>query len=159
MLKLISFIGAAVFALTAATAALAGDTLQTDDATYVPGRDARAALFQLIAHKPCCYNNGRFANSTPKTCYRYGGRIVAYEYCERQSYGWNNGPYQGQWSNNYGGYSADKPCCFNRGQYFNSTPKTCRRYGGQTVPQEYCAYAYGYQNGPYNHDGYNQRPW
>lgn len=45
--------------------------------------------------------------------------------------------------------SADtKPCCFNDGQYFNSTPTTCNRYGGRVVPQEYC---------DRNYNGYNER--
>jgi len=45
--------------------------------------------------------------------------------------------------------SADtKPCCFNNGQYFNSTPSTCNRYGGRVVPQEYC---------DRNYNGYNER--
>ena len=45
--------------------------------------------------------------------------------------------------------SADtKPCCFNDGQFFNSTPSTCNRYGGRVVPQEYC---------DRNYNGYNER--
>jgi hypothetical protein len=45
--------------------------------------------------------------------------------------------------------SADeKPCCFNNGQYFNSTPTTCNRYGGRVVPQYYC---------DRNYNGYNER--
>jgi hypothetical protein len=31
-----------------------------------------------------------------------------------------------------------KPCCYNNGDYFESSPSTCRRYGGVTVEQEYC---------------------
>lgn len=45
--------------------------------------------------------------------------------------------------------SADtKPCCFNDGQFFNSTPSTCNRYGGRVVRQEYC---------DRNYNGYNER--
>jgi len=39
------------------------------------------------AQKPCCYNNGHFEPSTPKTCYRYGGQIVDMRYCYRAGYG------------------------------------------------------------------------
>jgi hypothetical protein len=47
--------------------------------------------------------------------------------------------------------SADtKPCCFNDGQYFNSTPTTCNRYGGRVVPQEYCDRNYNGYNGRYD---------
>lgn len=43
--------------------------------------------------------------------------------------------------------AATKPCCRNDGQYFNSTPTTCQRYGGRVVPQEYCQRGYpGYRN-------------
>jgi hypothetical protein len=155
MAKLVALISACVLtSLAMFGVAAAADRPGAAPAVYVPSEGDYDALFQRVAYKPCCYNNGRFANSTPKTCYRYGGRIVANQYCERRGYGWNNGPYQGQWNNNYGGYNPRKPCCYNRGQYFNSTPKTCRRYGGQTVPQEYCAYAYGYQGG----HGYNYNP-
>ncbi len=47
-----------------------------------------------------------------------------------------------------------KPCCYNNGQYFSSSPSTCRRYGGQVVEYEYCQrYGAGYNSG-YN-SGYN----
>lgn len=31
-----------------------------------------------------------------------------------------------------------KPCCRNNGQFFNSSPSTCRNYGGRVVDQQYC---------------------
>jgi len=37
-------------------------------------------------HKPCCYNYGRYYQASPRTCYRYGGRVVPYEYCYRGGY-------------------------------------------------------------------------
>src|SRR5262249_24537552 len=37
---------------------------------------------------------------------------------------------------------SSKPCCYNRGEYFQSTPSTCQRYGGRTVPFEYCERQY-----------------
>lgn len=49
--------------------------------------------------------------------------------------------------------AAAKPCCHNDGEYFNSTPSTCQRYGGRVVPQEYCQrdyqgdYQFDYQRG------------
>jgi hypothetical protein len=52
-------------------------------------------------------------------------------------------------------FAGSKPCCYNNGQYFQSSPSTCHRYGGQTVEQEYCTgYGPGYNNGYYN-NGYN----
>jgi len=36
--------------------------------------------------KPCCYNNGQFFESTPSTCYRYGGRVVNSDRCYRGYY-------------------------------------------------------------------------
>jgi hypothetical protein len=38
--------------------------------------------------------------------------------------------------------SASKPCCYNNGDYFESSPSTCRRYGGRVVPYEYCGRGY-----------------
>jgi len=34
--------------------------------------------------------------------------------------------------------AAAKPCCYNNGDYYNASPKTCRNYGGRVVEQEYC---------------------
>lgn len=41
--------------------------------------------------------------------------------------------------------AAEKPCCYNNGEYFESTPSTCARYGGRTVSQRYCG-GYRYDN-------------
>ena len=50
--------------------------------------------------------------------------------------------------------AGTKPCCRNDGQYFNSSPSTCRHNGGRVVQQEYCQQNYDYNyNGNYN--GYN----
>jgi hypothetical protein len=184
----------AVAAFGALGLAWAGDRPQASPAVYLPSEAAQDTLFSRVASKPCCYNNGEFFNSTPKTCRKYGGRVVAYDYCERQYWGqwgqWNggfsekpccynngqyfnakpgtcrryggfvvsqdrcNGYYTGQWGqgpwspgwnngwNNGYQYNAGKPCCYNNGQYFNSSPSTCRKYGGQTVPQQYCTGGY-----------------
>lgn len=44
---------------------------------------------------------------------------------------------------------AAKPCCYNRGDYYNASPRTCYRYGGRVVHQDYC-YRYHYRSGrPY----------
>ena len=45
-----------------------------------------------------------------------------------------------------------KPCCYNSGEYFQTTPSTCRKYGGQVAPFEYCQRSY-YQ--PWNNGGQN----
>ncbi len=61
----------------------------------------------LASAKPCCYNNGQYYNATPSTCYRYGGRVIQQEYCQRYYQG-NYGNYQGNYGyfqGNYGGYS------------------------------------------------------
>jgi hypothetical protein len=34
--------------------------------------------------------------------------------------------------------AAPKPCCYNNGDYFESSPSTCRRYGGRVVEADYC---------------------
>ena len=56
--------------------------------------------------KPCCYNGGRYFNASPSTCYRYGGRVIRQEYCQRNyyqgGYGYDQG-YYGGYGNN-GGY-------------------------------------------------------
>jgi len=44
-----------------------------------------------------------------------------------------------------------KPCCYNNGDYFESSPSTCRKYGGRVVPYEYCA------RGSYGQPGYYDR--
>jgi hypothetical protein len=31
-----------------------------------------------------------------------------------------------------------KPCCYNDGEYFHSSNKTCTRYGGRVVSQRFC---------------------
>lgn len=43
-----------------------------------------------------------------------------------------------------------KPCCYNNGDYFESSPSTCRKYGGRTVPYEYCARGYYGDRGYYD---------
>jgi hypothetical protein len=57
--------------------------------------------------------------------------------------------------------AAPKPCCYNNGQYFESSPSTCRRYGGYVVEYQYCGYG-GYYGPGYRDDGYygsyNRRP-
>jgi hypothetical protein len=49
-------------------------------------------------------------------------------------------------------FADTKPCCYNSGQYFQSSPSTCQKNGGRTVAQDYCQ-RYGGQNG-YGQDGY-----
>ena len=51
-------------------------------------------------------------------------------------------------------FAGSKPCCYNNGQYFNSTPSTCNRYGGQVLPQEYCRGNYRDDYGNYGYPGY-----
>lgn len=88
--------------------------------------------------KPCCYADGRFFHSSARNCNRFGGRVVAIDYCRRNY----NQPWGDGYDDGYGGgYSqgnSNKPCCYNNGQYFNTSPSTCRKYGGYTVPYEYC---------------------
>lgn len=89
--------------------------------------------------KPCCYADGRFFHSSARNCSKFGGRVVAIDYCRRNyNQPWGDGYYDG-YNQGYGnqGYS-DKPCCYNNGQYFNTSSSTCRKYGGYTVPYEYC---------------------
>jgi len=47
-----------------------------------------------------------------------------------------------------------KPCCYNNGDYFESSPSTCRNYGGRVVQQEYCVGGY-YGNDRYYDRGYD----
>jgi hypothetical protein len=51
-----------------------------------------------------------------------------------------------------------KPCCYNNGDYFESSPSTCRKYGGRVVPVEYCGRGYygdrGYDRGYDDGDAY-----
>ena len=52
--------------------------------------------------KPCCYNSGQYFNATPSTCYRYGGRVIQQEYCQRYSqsyYGYDQQYYGGYYGN------------------------------------------------------------
>jgi len=53
-------------------------------------------------------------------------------------------------------FADSKPCCYNNGQYFTSTPSTCTRYGGQVLPLEYCRgnYQGNYGGYPNNYGGY-----
>lgn len=156
MLKLISSICAAIaLALAAAGAAGAGEW-STPNASYAPGTAPRDALFLPVASKPCCYNNGEYFYSTSKTCRRYGGRVVQFEYCQRAYYGpWQDG--------GHGYRGSDKPCCYSDGQYFHSTSQTCRRFGGRVVAYDYCRRQYpdgygrddGYDDDYYD-DGYGQ---
>lgn len=88
--------------------------------------------------KPCCYSNGQFFNANRKTCNRYGGTLVNQDRCngyyDDQQWGYGGQDQYGPSNSN----NAEKPCCYNNGRYFNSTPKTCRKYGGRVVRQEYC---------------------
>jgi hypothetical protein len=53
--------------------------------------------------------------------------------------------------------AASKPCCYNNGDYFQSSPSTCRNYGGRVVQQEYCqAGYYGDDRGGYYDRGYDR---
>jgi hypothetical protein len=45
-----------------------------------------------------------------------------------------------------------KPCCYASGEYFNSTPSTCQRYGGRVVEQDYCQGNYQGNYGNYQGD-------
>ncbi|MFM9864425.1 MAG: hypothetical protein ACKVRO_12535 [Micropepsaceae bacterium] len=38
--------------------------------------------------------------------------------------------------------AASKPCCYNSGDYFESSPSTCRKYGGRVVQQGFCRSGY-----------------
>ncbi len=88
--------------------------------------------------KPCCYANGQFFNAGRKTCKRYGGSLVRQERCDGyyNQQQWNDNNY----NNNDNDYptNAEKPCCYNNGRYYNSTPKTCTKFGGRVVQQRYC---------------------
>jgi hypothetical protein len=91
------------------------------------------------SNKPCCYNDGYFFHSTAKTCHRFGGRVVAFERCTRQYNQWNGyGPNDGYYNDGYGAGSG-KPCCYNNGRYYQTSPSTCRKTGGYTVDFNYCA--------------------
>jgi hypothetical protein len=48
--------------------------------------------------------------------------------------------------------AREKPCCYNNGAYFESSPSTCRKYGGRTVPQDYCRGGYYGDRGDYRGD-------
>jgi hypothetical protein len=50
-----------------------------------------------------------------------------------------------------------KPCCYNNGEYFESSPSTCRRYGGYTVDYSYCSRYYDGGYGSYYDRGYYDR--
>jgi hypothetical protein len=50
--------------------------------------------------------------------------------------------------------AAPKPCCYNNGQYFESTPSTCTRYGGDVVSDRYCGRYSGYDR----YDRYDRGP-
>lgn len=83
--------------------------------------------------KPCCYANGQFFNAGRKTCKRYGGTVVRQERCD----GFYSNQQWGYQNDNYAP-NAEKPCCYNNGRYYNSTPKTCTKFGGRVVQQRYC---------------------
>lgn len=44
--------------------------------------------------------------------------------------------------------AAPKPCCYNYGDYYQASPRTCHRYGGRIVPLDYCYRGY--------YDGYGR---
>lgn len=136
MLRYLSLICTSwLFALAAMAPVQAGEASRVSSAAYVTSPGSVDALFQRAASKPCCYNDGDYFYSSPSTCRKYGGRVVHYDYCQRQYYApGNSGP----------SYSG-KPCCFNSGGFFNATPKTCRRYGGRVVSQERCDRYYDQQ--------------
>lgn len=115
------------------------------NATYVAAPGAADAFFQRVASKPCCYNDGEYFYSSSSTCRKYGGRVVPQDYCERQYYG--DGGYGGGGYGGGGPSYGGKPCCYNNGQFFNATPKTCRRYGGRVASQERCNRYYDQQWG------------
>jgi hypothetical protein len=185
MLKFLSLTCASLLlAMTALVPAYAGEASRASNASYIANMSTADTLFRRVASKPCCYNNGDYFNSTPKTCNKYGGRVVPYEYCERGYRGQDNGRSWGgkpccyangqffnagrrtcqryggtlvrqercdgyyndqQWYNdndNYNPPNAEKPCCYNNGRYYNSTPKTCNKYGGRVVAQHYCSRPY-----------------
>jgi hypothetical protein len=55
-------------------------------------------------------------------------------------------------------FADEKPCCSNNGRYFESSPSTCRKYGGYVVEQQYCRGYYGpnnYDNGQYDNGRYD----
>jgi hypothetical protein len=130
-----------LMAMASLTSVQAGEASR---AAYVTKSNAADVLFQRVATKPCCFNDGEYFRSSPSTCRKYGGRVVQYEYCERQYYNPNQNGY------NYGG----RPCCYNNGQFFNASPRTCRRHGGQPVSQERCD-RYYYQQWGDDDYGYN----
>ena len=128
MLRILSLICASlIFASAVVAPVQAGEASRASNASFVTSANAADVLFQRVATKPCCYNNGDYFNSTPSTCRKYGGRVVDYEYCERGYRGSDNG-------RSWGG----KPCCYSNGQFFNATRRTCQRYGGTLVRQERC---------------------
>jgi hypothetical protein len=179
---MLRFLSLACASLLVAMTAHAGEASRASNASYFTSAGAADVLFQRVAAKPCCYNNGDYFNSTPSTCHKYGGRVVPYEYCERGYRGADNGRSwggkpccyaNGQFFNAYrktcrryggtlvrqdrcdgyyddqqwygdDGYApnAEKPCCYNNGRYYNSTPKTCNKYGGRVVHQRYCTRQY-----------------
>jgi hypothetical protein len=71
-----------------AMAAQAGEASRVSNAVYAT--TSADSLFQRVASKPCCYNDGDYFYSSPSTCRKYGGRVVQYDYCERQYYGGGN---------------------------------------------------------------------
>lgn len=48
--------------------------------------------------------------------------------------------------------AASKPCCYNNGDYYEASPRTCRNYGGRVVQQEYCRGDYYDDRGRYGDD-------
>lgn len=51
--------------------------------------------------------------------------------------------------------ASAKPCCYNNGEYFESTPSTCHRYGGRLVDYRYCSR--GSYGGRYYDRSYDDR--
>ena len=100
--------------------------------------------------KPCCYNNGQYYNATPSTCYRYGGRVIQQEYCQRY-YGNNGYGYQGNYGNGYqGNYGYFEG---NYGGYYDNNDRRRHRrhhrndWGGEGDRGD------GHRDRDYDHDG------
>ena len=50
-------------------------------------------------------------------------------------------------------YARAKPCCYNNGDFFNTSTSTCRNYGGRVVEQQYCTGGDDYYGGDDRYQG------
>jgi hypothetical protein len=83
-------------------------------AEYSSSPSANDGLLQLVT-KPCCRNDGRIFRSSSKTCYRYGGQVIAERACLRmENRNWRN---DRNWNYRTNRFVPSAWTCRNRGGY------------------------------------------